>query len=231
MMPVPEQRDVIKAQAKRTSLHDAASTLMNEIVINFGTIDDDNVTEASAALLKLKGFAAKLEPLNEIIEASIEDAKELATEVTETTGFSTQIDGHIADLTAQVKHHEDEVTQGLVVQAGQQTKACRTKFDSDKLKLTEFGGDPLTWEAFYDDFRLSVDERDDLTVIEKFKLLKGCLVDEALGVADGYSLTIANYNEVKEALKERFGDPQVAVFAHLMELLELQSIMEVQCRS
>jgi hypothetical protein len=60
------------------------------------------------------------------------------------------------------------------------------------------------------------------SVIDKFKLLKQSLQGEAADMAEGYYLTVANYEQLKEALAERFGDTQVAISAHLEALLEMK---------
>ena len=57
--------------------------------------------------------------------------------------------------------------------------------------------------------------------MEKFKYLKNYLAGPALRLAEGYDLSNDNYEMVKEALKERFGNPQRAISKHLSAFLEV----------
>ena len=54
-----------------------------------------------------------------------------------------------------------------------------------------------------------------LTAIEKFTYLKGQLEGSAADCIQGFSLTSKNYEEAKQILEERFGNPQIIISAHM----------------
>ena len=57
--------------------------------------------------------------------------------------------------------------------------------------------------------------QDSLTAIEKFTYLTGQLEGPAADCIQGLSLTSKNYEEAKQLLKERFGNPQVIISARM----------------
>ena len=66
--------------------------------------------------------------------------------------------------------------------------------------------------------------QDSLTAIEKFTYLTGQLKGPAADCIQGLSLTSKNYEEAKQLLKERFGNPQVIISAHMNALLKLPKL-------
>lgn len=60
-----------------------------------------------------------------------------------------------------------------------------------------------------------------MSAIDKFKYLKGLLKGDAANLIDGFRLIEANYETVVETLKERYGNPETAIFAHFDHLLSL----------
>ena len=45
-----------------------------------------------------------------------------------------------------------------------------------KLEIAKFGGDPTTWQQFYDSFTAAIHNSVSLTNVEKFNYLRSCLV-------------------------------------------------------
>jgi hypothetical protein len=90
-----------------------------------------------------------------------------------------------------------------------------------ELEIEKFDGDPMKWREFWDSFSSTVHKNPAIPAIDKFKYLKSFLVGEVQILASGYELTAANYEGVVEALKERYGDTQAAIFAHVMAMLGL----------
>ena len=89
-----------------------------------------------------------------------------------------------------------------------------------KLTLGSFDGDPLRWSEFWDQFESTVD-RSELSSIDKMKYLRQALKGDAQVLAGGYSLTAASYTSVVQALKERYGSPEVMKRHHAWQLLGL----------
>jgi hypothetical protein len=61
-------------------------------------------------------------------------------------------------------------------------------------------------------------------MIDKFNYLKGCLKGEALSAVAGLALNSENYKEAIDILKDRFGNEQVLISAHMESLLRISKI-------
>ena len=85
--------------------------------------------------------------------------------------------------------------------------------------------DPLKWATFIERFTAAVDSQDSLNVLEKSTYLKGQLEGQSADCVQG--LTSKNYEEMKQLLQERFGNPLVIISAHMNVLLKLPKIMIV----
>ena len=90
-----------------------------------------------------------------------------------------------------------------------------------KLNLPSFSGDPLCWQTFWDSFSAAVDSSPALSGVQKFNYLRTLLQGEAARAVAGFPLTDANYSHSVEILKERFGQTQKIVNAHMQSLLNL----------
>ena len=93
-----------------------------------------------------------------------------------------------------------------------------------KLELPMFDGDPLQWQGFFEQFNASIHNNEQLTDIDRFSYLKRYLKGRAFDVVSGLSLNSANYKEAIALLKERFGDPQVLITAHMESLLKIRRL-------
>jgi hypothetical protein len=92
-----------------------------------------------------------------------------------------------------------------------------------KLEIAKFDGNPANWQEFWDSYEATIHNHADLSPVDKFKYLKSYLTKDAFRLADGYKLTSANYESVVECLHERFGNPEIAIFKHLEDLLAIKS--------
>ena len=70
-----------------------------------------------------------------------------------------------------------------------------------KLEIAKFGGDPTTWQQFYDSFTAAIHNSVSLTNVEKFNYLRSWLVDEALHCISVLPLTNENYENALILLK------------------------------
>lgn len=93
-----------------------------------------------------------------------------------------------------------------------------------KFDLPVFSGDPLNWQGFWDQFDVFVHSKEALSDIDRFNYLKRYLRGEALSAVSGLSLCSENYKEAMKILKQRHGNQQVLVSAHMSSLLKLTKI-------
>ena len=93
-----------------------------------------------------------------------------------------------------------------------------------KLEIEKFGGDPTTWQQFYDSFT-AIHNSVSLTNVEKFNYLRSFLVDEALHCISGLPLTNDNYENALKLLKDRYGNNQIIILAHMNALVKLPKVI------
>ena len=87
-----------------------------------------------------------------------------------------------------------------------------------KLTLPTFSGNPLMWQTFWDSFSAAVHSNNSLTGVHKFNYLRAQVTDEAAKSIAGFPLTNDNYEHSIALLKERFGQMQKIVNAHMQVL-------------
>ena len=90
-----------------------------------------------------------------------------------------------------------------------------------KLTLPTFSGNPLMWQTFWDSFSAAVHSNTSLTGVHKLNYLRALVTDEAAKCIAGFLLTNDNYEHSIALLRERFGQPQKIVNAHMQALLSL----------
>ena len=92
-----------------------------------------------------------------------------------------------------------------------------------KMTIKPFHGDPLEWQTFWDSFSTTTDENDYISNIQRMSCLNGILKDEAAHTIAGLPMTSDNYIKATELLKERFGQKQVLINAHMESLINIPS--------
>ena len=93
-----------------------------------------------------------------------------------------------------------------------------------KLELKKFSGKIADWQEFWDSFKSSIHNDDQLAKVDKFKYLRSYLEDPAKGVVTGFSLTDDNYDAALELLRKRYAKPGVIKRAHLNDLINLAPV-------
>ncbi|CAB4039804.1 partial, partial [Paramuricea clavata] len=79
--------------------------------------------------------------------------------------------------------------------AGLSTNRSPAHCKLPKLALPEFTGEPLDWQGFWDQYQVSIHSNINISDIDKFNYLKGCVKGEALAAISGLTLTSDNYQE------------------------------------
>ena len=90
-----------------------------------------------------------------------------------------------------------------------------------KLNLPTFSGNPLRWFTFWDSFEAAVHSNTNLGSVQKFTYLKAQLMGDASRAVTGFPLTNSNYEQAVTLLRERFGQPNKIINAHMQALLDL----------
>jgi len=88
-----------------------------------------------------------------------------------------------------------------------------------EIPLPIFHGDIFKWLAFRDRFTSMVDQRPNITEIDKFYYLTGCLRDKALEAIAGIPVCGDNYQLAWATLTARFDKPRLVESSLIEQLL------------
>ena len=96
-----------------------------------------------------------------------------------------------------------------------------------KLELKPFDGNILNWQPFWDRFKSSIDSNWSINPVDKFAYLQSYLSLSVSECISGLTTTAENYNEVAELLKQRYGNTQVLINAHMQQSVSFPVIKSV----
>ena len=113
----------------------------------------------------------------------------------------------------------DSLTKPLELQLQQQHLSNTVRLP--KLDLCTFSGNMLEWQPFWDGFNAAVNSNPTISDVQKLNYLRSQLRGEASQLIAGFSLTSANYSHSVALLKDRYGQQQKLITAHMQALLEL----------
>lgn len=166
-------------------------------------------------------FASQLPHFNDQIIQLFSDENELTQEVAEVVQLNSRISETGIRANERLKQSSEqhakrsESEQGSAEHTEQHAKL-------PKLEVAHFTGNPLEWQGFWNYFETTID-RSKMADIQKLTYLKSYLEGDALKAVDGFRLTADNYRIVVDTLIERFGNSEMAKFAHIEQLLALPS--------
>ncbi|XP_006821839.1 uncharacterized protein LOC100377489 [Saccoglossus kowalevskii] len=158
---------------------------------------------------------------------------DLSSDIEETDDYEIQISER-KELIGQFLESRDPSTLKKAANASfiagkqisAQSSAQRRAVQLPKLELQTFAGDTLKWVSFNDTFNAAIHNDGTLDNIQKFTYLRSLLTGEAARTIEGLDLTDANYASALTLLRERYGQKQVIISAHMKSLWELPTPTE-----
>ena len=97
---------------------------------------------------------------------------------------------------------------------------CNHVYQLD-LQIPFFDGDKMKWRQFWDRFKVTVDQNERLSEIEKLSYLKSRLTGDAEHVISELSMSHEKYTVAKSLLQDRFEDNLIILNFHFTELMNL----------
>ncbi|XP_055714325.1 uncharacterized protein LOC129808570 [Phlebotomus papatasi] len=113
-------------------------------------------------------------------------------------------------------HHKTDME---VVASSISGKAAESNVELPPLKNPPFSGDFSEWQQFYEFFRVTIHEKDNLKPIQKFQYLRGALSGEAKARIKHFAMTEANYQEAWEMLVNRYNKPRNIIFDNIKRFI------------
>ena len=163
---------------------------------------------------------ASLDELQSAVECEL-DSGALAVDLEAAWNFREGIRRVLLRAEAVVRKQSDSDGQAASTAGGSGTGGASARLP--KLELPKFDGNVLQWETFWESFRCAVDQLSELPAVHKLTYLRSLLVGEARRCVEGLPLKAENYVTTCELLKERFGRPELVIFAHIQQLLSISS--------
>ena len=93
-----------------------------------------------------------------------------------------------------------------------------------RLELSKCKGDIIEWKGFWDQFKYTVHENNNISAIEKFNYLHTLLEDSALLAISGLTLSAQNYGQALEILQARYVNDQVLISAYMEKFVQIPKI-------
>ena len=194
----------------------AANEIMESYLPNLDALED-----------VFEGLCSRMERLslqNQKIELAVPEDK-IEEEIAQTLEYTDDLMGQknkiakfLRDAKAQVKQKQEE-NKSASFKSTTKKEAIHVKLP--KITLKSFSGNPFEWLSFWDSFQASVDKNSDISGVDKMNYLCGLLKGEAARVIQGLPLSESNYKRAVDLLKERFGQKQVLINAHMDALLKI----------
>jgi len=206
---VSRARNIIELLRKRIEIIGN----LDEIIVNHVEIEDveQEVFETSELEQKLN---ETLQELNRFVNFARNPNEEIP--VTD----ENNSDGPPISPPSPVRNQQSEVRQE------HNSIASAPKVRLPKITLPRFKGEMTKFTPFWDVFESNIHNNVTLSTVDKFTYFKSCLEGEAARAVEGISVTDANYNIAIDIIKQRYGNKQQLISAHMDELLKLPSCNE-----
>ena len=140
-----------------------------------------------------------LAKLDDEIMAYLSDENDLDTEIGRSSELRSDMQGLIVRIDSKLKITNVQPRSPVIPRKSNTANL-------PKLTLKSFGGNPIEFQSFWDNFKAAVHENDSLEIITKFIYLRNYLDGSTLSAIAGLSLTSENYNEAVKTIKDRFGN-------------------------
>nr|XP_047123002.1 uncharacterized protein LOC105849194 [Hydra vulgaris] len=180
---------------------------------------EDVETDLNTNLELLNIKMKVIENLNDKISELLEDDDEICTDMNESGDFQRYILKTTIRIEKYLKQNLNESSFHIEKPASKPKYSISAKLP--KLTLPKYSNDPMTFQSFWDSFDSAIhsNQKND---ISKFSYLKSLLKGNASLSIQGLAITGENYRTAIKILKERFGDEQVMISAHMDALLNIQ---------
>ena len=187
---------------------------------------EENLQQARLLSFKktVQEIVKQLDAANDDVLKSL-DAEHVSENIVESFTFiqsandiEASLDVKLAELTLRERPASSVGIPSIASTNSRQT--CRLP----KMELPIFKGDPLLWQGFWDQYNVAIHENEGLSDVDRFNYLKRFLGGEALRSVSGLTLGSDNYKEAIAILKERYGNEQILISAHMESLLKIGKV-------
>ncbi|GFV81788.1 uncharacterized protein TNCV_1056771 [Trichonephila clavipes] len=218
--------DLSKFKKKRTAVRSSLTKLINKIE---GKINNENepVDQFEAFIEQLNDKECNLSLLNTLIEDrlsvdTITEDIEASEEIKEKIIFwKTKLSSKIRRINSD-SIQVDTVSRNIQLIDSNSFECMNINLP--KLHINKYSGNYSEWLDFYNLFESSIHSNNRLSKVDKFNYLKSYLCGNALACINGFLISDDNYDRALDLLKDRFGNKNMLINAHLSNLLNLTPV-------
>ncbi|GFV26305.1 uncharacterized protein TNCV_4029481 [Trichonephila clavipes] len=211
---------------KRTAVRSSLTKLLSKIE---GKINNENepVDQFEAFIDQLNDKESNLSLLNTLIEDrlsvdTITEDIEASEEIKEKIIFwKTKLSSKIRRINSD-SSQIDTVSRNIQVIDSNSFECMNINLP--KLHINKYSGNYSEWLDFYNLFESSIHNNNRLSKVDKFNYLKSYLCGNALACINGFPISDDNYDRALDSLKDRFGNKNMLINAHLSNLLNLTPV-------
>lgn len=174
--------------------------------------------------------ASDLDALWTQFKAENDTMLDLLIELGAHTKYSTTLSSEIRALVTVAKAFADKLspssTQALDPMGHGSTESSRSISRLPEIPLPRFDGDSRYWPTFRDRFSSLVDSREELSTIDKFYYLIGCLEGVAADAICGIPVSAGTYDLAWTTLSSRFNRPRLVATSLIDQLLRASPLSQ-----
>ena len=176
---------------------------------------------------KLISVSEQLSKINEEIFELIE-ADDVESDVLESESVTCELDEILAELSlclesVNASHGKSNSRSSIGAAINPNTVDLQFNSKLPKLDFPVFKGNPIDW-TFCDQFKTSIHLNSRFSDIDKFNYLKKYLDGQVLSAISGLTLSSKNYHKAIDLLKNKFGNTQTLISAHVETLLNANKV-------
>ena len=215
--------DVERAIKARSALHKSINKLFGDVHNIVGATTGDADIEL---LISLRDTIIEKHNKVTVFDQQIFDSKldndgDVEAEETSTTNFTIEFRKQMNIIEKFLRPTD---TNSVTVTANRPASSIgENKFKLPKLDIETFNGDYTKWQTFWDNFSCAIDSNESLSNVQKMTYLKNLLKNDAADIIAGLPLTNDNYTTAIKLMKNRYGNKQLLISAHMKKLLKIEN--------
>ena len=207
--PVEAMEEELKVNSRMRAGHKARVTkLCREL--------EKSISEGTSSEAWVRDTVQEIQRQREFVEALdkqiLPKCADMETEIENSSEFSIET-GRVLRIAAQ--RISDEATRP--------TATVKTTVKLPTINLLKFGGNPLDWQSFWDLFRTSIHDRNDIADPAKFHYLIGQLEGDAAMLLGEFDHSSENYHEAIDLLKQTYGKKKLIIQTRLNAIFDMDA--------
>ena len=192
--------------------------VLNEVNGMLGAFNGEYVDEIRGKRAVLTEKLCVLEQLDNEIMSYLSEEDAIEEEVLLSSEIRSNIHSCIVRMDSKISENKTiQPTPG-----SEDSKRNNAKLP--KLELKSFGGNPIEFQSWWDNFKSAVHDNQNIGTIMKFNYLRNYVHGSALSSIEGLQLTSDNYDKAIKIIRDRFANEQLLITTNIDKLLSIPTV-------